>query len=241
MNFAYRVSDLYFFDTTLNQTHFQFFLDTGIGYFWREIIVKYEEPQKTKQYIPEYTDGRLTRLVDMSADLEDIDIRYTQLKDGRRPITMILYKRKVNPVALQFVYDSDTTKIKLIHKRKINIAGDPGNVEETVEYCPNVNLGACMNSTTNPHYQYSGDANSLNYCSELLPFILFLSKPNFEKLDDITPYFPYLFSRKLPQSATKNRQGTYQYGLNKKEPTYLDFKSLHSLRPESFQFSMRIY
>lgn len=241
MNFAYRVSDLYYIDTNLNQTQFQFFLDTGIGYFWREIIIKYDEPKKTKQYIPEYTDGRLTRLVDMSADLEDIDIRYTQLKNGRRPITMILYKRKVNPIALQFVYDSDTTKIRLVIKRKINSAGDPGLAEESIEYCPNENLGACMNSNTNPHYQYSADANSLNYCSELLPFILFLSKPNFEKLDDITPFLPYLFSKYLPQAANKNRQGIYQYGLNKKEPTFLYFKPLNSIRPEGFQFSMRIY
>ncbi len=241
INFAYRVSDLYYIDTNLNQTQFQFFLDTGIGYFWREIIIKYDEPLKTKQYIPEYTDGRLTRLVDMSSELEDIDIWYSPINNGRNVIQMILFKRRVNPMALQFVYDNDTSQIRLIIKRKLSLDGNPGLAEESIEYCPNINLGACMNSKTNPHYQYSNDANSLNYCNELLPFILLLSKPKFATLSDISPFLPYIFSNKLPQSATKTREGIYQYGLNKKEPTFLYFKSLNSLRPEGFQFSMRIY
>ncbi len=241
INFAYRVSDLYYLDSNANQTRFQFLLDTGIGYFWREILIKYDETNKTKQYTPEYTDGRLTRLVDMSSEIEDIDIRYVQLNNGRRVISTILYKREQNPVALQFLYENDTSKIQQIIKRKLNLNGDLGIIEESIEYCPDVNLGACSDSTTNLHYQYSGDANSLNYCNELLPFIFLLSKPNFKTLGEISPFFPYIFSKKLPQSATKNQQGSYQYGLYKNEPTFLYFKSLNSLRPEGFQFSMRIY
>lgn len=242
VSFGYRVTDIYYSDTNLKQTHFTFKLDTGLGYTWQEILVEYEKTGITKQYIPEYINFRLLKLIDMSPAGEDIEISYTQVGESNRTlVSMIKYKRLVNPIALQFVYNNDTAEVRNIIKRKLTAGGDPGAIEENLEFCPGLNLGNCTNSNSNISFQYSGDYNSLYNCNELLSFILLLSKPDFQNLNDISSLFPYYFSRNLPQSSILYDIGTYQYGLNKKEPTFLYFKPFRSLRSEGFQFSMRIY
>ncbi len=239
VSFGYRVTDMYFTDTNLKETHLIFKLDTGIGYAWQEILVEYEKTNITKQYIPEYINYKIVKLIDISSAGEDIEIAYTQVGEAKRSlVSTIKYKRLQNPIALQFVYNSDTGYVNQILKRQLTSGGDIGVIEDQYDFCMAPNLGSCAQ---NESYQYSGDFNSLRYCNELLPFMLLLSKPEFQDLEDISSILPYYFSQNLPQSSVLYNKGSYQYGLNKKEPTFLYFKPLNSLRSEGFQFSMRIY
>jgi hypothetical protein len=242
VSFGYRVTDMYFTDTNLKETHFIFKLDTGIGYAWQEILVEYDKTGITKQYIPEYTNYRIVKLNDMSSAGEYIEIAYTQVGEAKRTlISTIKYRRLQNPIAIQFVYNTDTGLVQQILKRQLTVGGDLGTIQDQYDFCLTTNLGACTASVQNESYQYSSDFNSLRYCNELVPFILLLSKPDFQDLEDISSILPYYFSQNLPQSSILYQKGIYQYGLNKKEPTFLYFKPLNSLRSEGFQFSMRIY
>lgn len=242
VSFGYRVTDMYFTDTNLKETHFSFKLDTGIGYAWEEILIQYDKTGITKQYIPEYTNYRIVKLNDMSSVGEDIDIAYTQVGEAKRSlISTIKYRRLQNPIAIQFVYNADTGFVQQILKRQLTSGGELGAIQDQYDFCLATNLGDCNGSAQNESYQYASDFNSLRYCNELLPFILLLSKPDFQELEDISSILPYYFSQNLPQSSILYKKGVYQYGLNKKEPTFLYFKPLNSLRSEGFQFSMRIY
>lgn len=242
VSFGYRVTDMYFTDTNLKETHFTFKLDTGIGYTWQEIIVEYEKTGITKLYIPEYANYRIVKLNDMSSVGEDIEIAYKQVGEAKRTlISTIKYRRLQNPIAIQFVYNADSGVVQQILKRQLSAGGDLGAIQDQYDFCLNTNLGACIGSSQNESYQYSPDFNSLRYCNELLPFILLLSKPDFQELENISSILPYYFSQNLPQTSILYQKGVYQYGLFKKEPTFLYFKPFQSLRSEGFQFSMRVY
>ena len=181
-------------------------------------------------------------MVDLSPASENIEVAYVKVgKNKRNLISTIKYKRKQNPIALQFIYKLDTGFVQQINLRTLSIAGDIGSIIEQYDFCLTSNLGACNEISFAESYQYGGDFNSLRYCNELAPIMMMLCRPDFQDLADISSTFPYYFSQNLPQSAILYQLGLYQYGFNKKEPTFLYFKPYQSLRSEGFQFSMRIY
>lgn len=243
VSFGYRITDLYFFDTARAETQISFKLDTGLGYFWSEINIHYKEKGLKRQYIPEYTSGRIAKLLDMSGAHENIEISYTKITSASSAnfLSFIKYYREDSPFALQFVYDAKTYGLNYILKRYLYPDGSIGNVIEMKTFCPNADLGSCADTATTEYFQYGSDFNSLYNCNEIIPFMLILSKPQQQTLDDILPLLPYYFSKKLAVSSVKSNKGTFEYGLNKKEPTFLYFKPLNSTYPEGFNFSMRIY
>jgi hypothetical protein len=242
VSFGYRLTDMYYTDLNSKETHVEFILDTSQGYFWREINIEMEANAKNKNYLPEYTGNKITKFFDNSPQNEDILITYKGVgTQNRSLLSTIIYKRKQNPLGFRFNYNSKSGLLTSISLHKLIFNEEIGQEIERFEFCENINLGSCSDSLYTESFQYYSDFNSLYYCNELFPLMLLFSIPNFNTLTEISPILPYYFSRKLAQSSILYKKGSYNFGLNKGEPTFLFFKPFQNAAEEGFQFSMRIY
>lgn len=240
IKFAYRLSTLYYSDYANEETTFDFNIDTGTLYAWKSIVINYEQDSTTKRYSTEYTNGYLSKLVEEATSLQNIEIEYALLPPSNiKLISKLKYFRLANPFALVFIYDS--ARLARVERRYLDrLTGDIGGLTEYVNFCPNMDMGNCVDSTSTSELQYSGSFNNLYHSNELAPFIFLLNKPGQSSIKDILPDFPYYFSRHFPSSISSPISGEYEFGLNSlKEATYVYFKPYNSTSVQGYNFSMR--
>lgn len=235
--FGYRVATLYYNDYSNTETSFDFQLDSGLIYAWSS--VKITKNSSIKTYTPEYTNGLITKLIDNSPALVNVEIEYETLQpSGIRLISKLKYFRLTNPFALVFIYDS--ARLARVERRSLDrLTGEVGGLKEYVNFCPNMDMGNCVDSTSTSELQYTGAFNNLYHSNELAPFIFLLNRPGQSSIKDILPDFPYYFSRHFPSIISSPITGEYEFGLNSlKEATYVYYRP-YTTSVQGYNFSMR--
>lgn len=236
---GYRLSDIYWNDTSLNQlATFHFKYDSISTKAWTQILIEYELSQGTftSTYSAEYANGQLVKLKEIDNGFNIIELFYTKLEPNYTShLTYIKFLRDFSPFALKFEYDS--TKLVKVTKYELNIAGVETRVLESKNVCMELYYGMCDTSAVNYAYQKDYRINSFYNCKEIAPVFLLLSKPYQNKLDDISADLPLLFSKFLPASKLKSNFGTYELGINnEKEPNFIYFRPYRARYPEGYNF-----
>ena len=240
INFAYRISTLYYFDEQQKETSFEFTLDTGLLYAWKSVLVNYEGSTSAKLYIPEYKNGFITAWVDFNTAKPIIEFEYVSSSSKfRNLISSIKYYGINNPFALIFNYDS--LNLNKISRCSLDPeTGVIGGVTEDAKFCSNFNIGSCSNSTSSVDYYYGNFTNSLYHCNELIPFLFILKNPNQNNLMDILTDLPLYFSKNYPEALVNPSSFSYDFGLNsEKEPSYFYYRNVPGNVVQGYNFSMR--
>ncbi len=240
IKFAYRINTLYFSDIDLNEIRFNFQLDTGTFYAWKSVRVEYDKDNSFSEYTPEYSNGNISKWVENSVNLENIELEYKQVPPSyNKFISTIRYYRVNNPYALKFEYDSiNLSKIKMYNMdRETGVL--LGLIQEET-FCSSEDIGTCSNGDPSGAYIYAQLYNSLYHSNELLPFLFILKNPSQINLNEVLPDLPLYFSRHYSDGILKPLLGSYEYGLNsKKEPTYIYYRPLPGNKVQGYNFSMR--
>lgn len=240
VKFAYRINTLYFSDIENNEVRFNFNLDTGTFYAWKSVRVEYDKDNSFVEYTPEYTNGNISRWVENSISLENIELEYAQIPPSyNKLITTIKYFRLNNPYALKFEYDS----INLAKVAMYNLDRETGVLLDLIQdesFCSSEDIGTCNKGNPSGSFVYGNIFNSLYHSNELLPFLFILKNPNQTNLNEVLYELPLYFSRHYPDGILTPFLGAHEYGLNaKKEPTYIYYKPLPGNAVQGYNFSMR--
>ena len=240
VKFAYRVNTIFFTDLESNEVRCNFNLDTGTFYVWKSISVEYDKDNTYSVYTPEYTNGNISRWVENSVSLENIELEYAQIPPSyNKLISTIKYFRLNNPYAIKFEYDS----INLAKVSMYNMDRETGVLLDLIQeesFCSSIDIGTCNNGNPTSSFVYGNFYNSLYHSNELLPFIFILKNPYQTDLSEVLPELPLYFSRHYPDGILTPFLGSHEYGLNaQKEPTFIYFRPLPGNAVQGYNFSMR--
>lgn len=240
VKFAYRVNTIFFTDLENNEVRCNFNLDTGTFYAWKSISVEYDKDNSFAIYTPEYANGNVSKWIDNSISLENIELEYAQIPpSNNKLITTIKYFRLNNPYALRFEYDS----INLAKVAMYNMDRETGVLLSLIQeesFCSSEDIGTCNKGNPSGSFVYGNIFNSLYHSNELLPFIFILKNPNQNDLSEVLPELPLYFSRHYPDGILTPFLGSHEYGINaQKEPTFIYFRPLPGNAVQGYNFSMR--
>lgn len=162
-------------------------------------------------YEPEYTNGRLTKLIDRTGLDQDIEVQYYyDSKIQKHLITKIRYFKKSKPYAIVFNYSN--SKLKSIDAIEIDSSTryERPFAYESLNICQN--LDSCNISEL--QYQLTDIQNPFYLSNEMLPIFLCLSdfSNSYQgKLSNLARYLPLYTYNKLPYSYLINR---YNYTID---------------------------
>ncbi len=202
----YIVFEKYEQSVLLNSVKVKFEEDTTTKSLWSKLTLT-NNYNDILIYEPEYTNGRLTKLIDRNGSDQDLEIEYIyDVKIQKHLISKIRYFRSINPYALSFSYsNSKLSSISAIEIESNNRYERPFPYE-SINICQNQNIDSCNNSEL--QYQFTDYSNIFYYSNEMLPILLCLSdfSDSYEgKLSNIARFLPLYTYKKLPYSYLISR------------------------------------
>ena len=234
---VYRIASIDLYDTSNTESNIYLTLDTSIDLKWSSII--YDSDLLTKKFLVEYKNGYIQKLVDERTQ-DEILLTYQTINGTlTKKVKTLQYNRPFNPFAFVFYYDSGYC-VK-IEKRLVGSATYliTEIIEEQFEFCKNVNISDCTDSSK-AQYLYSQIKNPLLNANELFP-ILFILNNNFEgSLQKALNSVPILYSKYIPVACAKPNLTEYEFGFNSKfEYTFLYYKDASTKKINGLTFNYR--
>lgn len=190
-------------------------------------------------YEPEYTFGRLSKLIDRTSSDQDIEIEYIYNQVMQKHlIAKIKYYKYPKPYSISFNYvNSKLIKIALF-EIETNTRFERPFPLESIDVCQYVD--SCQNEELK--YQFTSNENAYYLSNEMLPVFLCFSDNstnNSGKLLNLARYLPLYIYEKLPYSY-QNSKYSYKIDFVKDDLSEVSYQILKQNSINLYDYSIHI-
>lgn len=213
--------------------------DTATKRLWARIKVA-NKNNDILLYEPEYTLGRLTKLLDRTGSNQDIEIEYSYDQSIQKHlVSKIRYFKLINPYSLTFSYaNSKLISISAI-EIEANTRFERPFAYETLNVCQYID--SCSNNEL--QYQFTNFNNAYYLSNEILPIILCFSdfdNDYAQKTLKIARFLPLYIYKKLPYSYS-NSKYSYNIDFVKEDLFDMNYQIVKQNAVNLYDYSIHFY